>query len=179
MAIARAGGIPHQLSVGDGLNPNTTLGPIAHRKQFEKIQSYFEIGKQDGATLATGGERIGAKGYFLKPTVFTHVTNGMRLAQEEIFGAVVALISFKDEADAVLQGNDIGYGLASSIWTRDVSRAHGVARRINAGTVWVNTFFVFDPMLPFGGYKQSGLGREFGEESVDAYTQVKSVVVGL
>lgn len=171
--------IAQQIPVGDGLDPDTRLGPIAQQSQFEKIQSYFEIGKQEGATMACGGARIGAKGYFVQPTVFTNVKNGMRLAQEEIFGPVVALIAFKDEDDAVLQGNEIGYGLASSVWTRDISKAHRVARRIKAGTVWVNSFGVFDPMIPFGGYKQSGLGREFGEESIDAYTQVKSVVVGL
>jgi acyl-CoA reductase-like NAD-dependent aldehyde dehydrogenase len=171
--------IAEQLTIGDGFDPKTQIGPIAQQKQFEKIRSYFEIGKQDGATLATGGERVGDKGYFVKPTVFTHVKNGMRLAQEEIFGPVVALISFKDEDDAVLQGNDITYGLASSIWTKDLSQAHRVARKIKAGTVWVNTFGVFDPMIPFGGFKQSGLGREFGGESVEAYTQVKSVIVGL
>ncbi|CAN7660680.1 aldehyde dehydrogenase family protein [Phyllobacterium sp. LjRoot231] len=136
---------------------------------------YFEIGKQDGATLATGGARSGTKGYFVEPTMFTNVKNGMRLAQEEIFGPVVALIPFKD--DAVFQANDIQYGLASSIWTNDLGRAHRVARKIKAGTVWVNTFFEFDPIFPFGGYKQSGLGREYGQESVDTYTQIKSVVV--
>jgi acyl-CoA reductase-like NAD-dependent aldehyde dehydrogenase len=171
--------IAKQITIGNGLDPNTQMGPIALKKQFEKIQSYFVIGLEDGATLATGGQTVGDKGYFVQPTVFTNVKNEMRLAQEEIFGPVVALIPFKDENDAVFQANNIPYGLASSIWTKDLSRAHRVARKIKAGTVWVNTFFEFDPIIPFGGYKMSGIGREFGEESVDAYTQVKSVLVKL
>ncbi|OUJ70364.1 aldehyde dehydrogenase family protein [Hymenobacter crusticola] len=169
--------IANQLVIGPGLNPATQMGPITTEKQFEKIESYVAIGHADGATLAAGGARVGTKGFFIQPTVFTHVTNGMRLAQEEIFGPVVALIAFTDEDDAVLQGNDVSYGLAASIWTKDLNRAHRVASALKAGTVWVNTMYEMDPISPFGGFKQSGLGKELGAESVDAYTQIKSVVV--
>jgi len=169
--------IAKQVTVGDGMDPGTQMGPIAYRRQLEKIESYFAIGKTDGATLATGGARVGKKGYFVQPTVYTNVKNGMRLAQEEIFGPVVALIAFKDEDDAVLQGNDVQYGLAAAIWTRDLNRAHRVAKKLKAGTVWVNTMYEFDPIFPFGGFKQSGMGKELGEESVDTYTQIKSVVM--
>ena len=115
------------------------------------------------------------KGWFVKPTVFTGVRNDMKIAREEIFGPVVTVIPFKDENDAVLQGNDTLYGLAAGVWTRDVKKAHRVARAIRAGTVWVNCYNVFDPVSPFGGYKQSGYGRELGRTSIDLYTQVKSV----
>ena len=165
------------ISIGDGFEKNTMIGPVAHKKQFEKILSYIDVGVKEGATLFYGGKPIGERGYFITPAIFTNVQNNMRIAQEEIFGPVAALIPFKDENDAVFQGNNIPYGLASSIWTKDVSRAHRVASKIKAGTVWINTFGVFDPMLPFGGYKQSGIGREFGEESLEAYTQLKSVVL--
>src|SRR5207244_11924723 len=126
-----------------------------------------------------GGERNTAKGlekgYFVKPTIFTGVRNDMKIAREEIFGPVVSVIPFKDENDAVLQGNDTAYGLAAGIWTRDVSKAHRVARALRAGTVWINCYNVFDPAAPFGGYKESGYGRELGKYALDLYTQVKSV----
>lgn len=155
-----------RIKVGNGLDPTTQMGPITNQKQFEKIQSYFTIGREDGATLATGGQ-VSDKGYFVEPTVYTHVTNEMRLAQEEIFGPVVVLISFTDEADAIQKSNDTPYGLASGVWTADLNRAHRVARAIKAGMVWVNTVYELEPITPFGGYKQSGLGRELGEEAVD------------
>lgn len=163
--------------VGHGMDPANTMGPITTESQFKQIQTYFQIGKEDGATLATGGSRVGSQGYFLEPTVFTNVKNGMRLAQEEIFGPVVALISFKDENDVIFQANDTEFGLAAMIWTKDINRGLQVAKAMKAGTVWVNTLFELDPITPFGGYKQSGLGRELGAESIDAYTQIKAVVV--
>src|SRR5438876_580682 len=136
-------------------------------------------GSTGGAKALIGGERNTAKGlekgYYVKPTVFTGVRNDMKIAREEIFGPVVSVIPFKDENDAVLQGNDTAYGLAAGVWTRDVSKAHRVARAIRAGTVWVNCYNVFDPSSPFGGYKESGYGRELGRYAVDLYTQVKSV----
>src|SRR5437870_4483511 len=138
-----------------------------------------EVGKEEGAKSLIGGERSPArgreKGYYVKPTVFTGVRNGMKIAREEIFGPVVSVIPFKDEHDAVLQGNDTTYGLAAGIWTRDVSKAHRVARALRAGTVWINCYNVFDPAAPFGGYKESGYGRELGRYALDLYTQVKSV----
>jgi 5-carboxymethyl-2-hydroxymuconate semialdehyde dehydrogenase len=164
---------------GSGLDPETRIGPLVSQEQLERVTGYLELGKREGARVLTGGERNTAKGlergYFVKPTVFTGVRNDMRIAREEIFGPVVAVIPFKDEDDAVLQGNDTLYGLAAGVWTRDIGRAHRVARAIRAGTVWVNCYNVFDPASPFGGYKESGYGRELGRYALDLYTQVKSV----
>jgi acyl-CoA reductase-like NAD-dependent aldehyde dehydrogenase len=175
-AVATAAGSMKQ---GHGLEAGTQVGPLVSQEQLERVTGYLDIGKKEGAQVLTGGERNTAQGleggYFVKPTVFTGVRNDMRIAQEEIFGPVVALIPFKDEDDAVLQGNDTFYGLAAGVWTRDVSKAHRVARAIRAGTVWVNCYNVFDVMAPFGGYKQSGYGRELGRHALDLYTQVKSV----
>jgi acyl-CoA reductase-like NAD-dependent aldehyde dehydrogenase len=175
-AVAKAAATMKQ---GPGLDPGTQVGPLVSEEQLERVTGYLQIGKQEGATVLTGGERNTAPGleggYFVKPTVLTDVRNDMRVAQEEIFGPVVAVIPFKDEQDAVLQGNATFYGLAAGVWTRDVSKAHRVARAIRAGTVWVNCYNVFDVMAPFGGYKQSGYGRELGRHALDLYTQVKSV----
>jgi acyl-CoA reductase-like NAD-dependent aldehyde dehydrogenase len=164
---------------GSGLDPDTRIGPLVSKEQLDRVTKYLEVGKKEGAKAVIGGERNTAKGldkgYFVKPTIFTGVKNDMRIAREEIFGPVVAMIPFKDENDAVLQGNDTLYGLAAGVWTRDVSRAHRVARAIRAGTVWVNCYNVFDAASPFGGYKESGYGRELGRYALDLYTQVKSV----
>jgi len=168
---------------GPGLDPETQVGPLVSQEQLERVTRYLEIGKQEGAKPVVGGERNTAKGlergYFVKPTVFTGVRNDMRIAQEEIFGPVVSVIPFKDEHDAVLQGNDTFYGLAAGVWTRDVGKAHRVARALRAGTVWVNCYNVFDVTSPFGGYKQSGYGRELGRQSLELYTQTKSVWLAL
>jgi aldehyde dehydrogenase (NAD+) len=149
------------------------------QEQLERVTGYLDAGKREGAKALTGGERNTAKGlergYFVKPTVFTGVKNDMKIAREEIFGPVVSVIPFKDENDVVLQGNDTNYGLAAGVWTRDVSKAHRVARALRAGTVWINCYNVFDAAAPFGGYKESGYGRELGRYALDLYTQVKSV----
>jgi acyl-CoA reductase-like NAD-dependent aldehyde dehydrogenase len=164
---------------GNPLDPETRMGPLVSQEQLERVTGYLEAGKREGARAVAGGERNTApgleKGYFVKPTVFTGVRNDMKIAREEIFGPVVSLIPFKDENDAVLQGNDTTYGLAAGVWTRDVSKAHRVARALRAGTVWVNCYNVIDPAAPFGGYKQSGYGRELGKYALELYTQVKSV----
>ncbi|MGV9678521.1 aldehyde dehydrogenase family protein [Nocardia sp. NPDC003482] len=167
------------IKVGDPFDPETTMGPLASAEQFERVKGYLDIGKSEGAIAASGGSTIDGKGYFVQPTIFDGVENSMRIAQEEIFGPVVSVIPFTDEYDAILQGNDTTYGLAAAVWTRDVSRAHQVARRIKAGTVWINTFLELDPTMPFGGYKESGLGREFGANWYQAYTEEKSVFVKL
>jgi acyl-CoA reductase-like NAD-dependent aldehyde dehydrogenase len=164
---------------GNPLDPKTTVGPLVSKEQFERVKGYLAIGKEEGATARVGGEAGTGKGYFVDPTVFTGVNNDMRIAREEIFGPVASVIPFKDETDAVLQGNDTTYGLAAAVWTNDVSRAHKVARALKAGTVWVNCYNNIDPISPFGGYKQSGIGRELGKHSIELYTQVKSVYVKL
>ncbi|RDD71100.1 aldehyde dehydrogenase family protein [Paracoccus versutus] len=165
------------LKVGSPFDADTKLGPVISATQRQRIMGYVDSGNQDGASLMTGGCTLGERGYYVAPTVFSGVTNRMKIAREEIFGPVVAIIPFKDEEDAVFQGNDSTYGLAAGIWTRDIGRAHKVARAIRAGRVWINTFGETDPVMPFGGFKQSGIGREFGIDSIMAYTETKSVQV--
>ncbi|HLK87558.1 MAG TPA: aldehyde dehydrogenase family protein [Candidatus Binataceae bacterium] len=167
------------MTMGPGLDPKTMMGPLVSREQFDKVKSYLELGKKEGARITTGGETLPGKGYFVKPTVFADVNNRMRIAREEIFGPVAATIPFKDENDAVLQGNDTDYGLAAAVWTSDVGRAHKVARALKAGTVWVNCYGSIDPISPFGGYKQSGFGRELGKYALELYTQIKTVYIKL
>ena len=175
-ALATAAGTMKQ---GPGLEPGVQVGPLVSQEQLDRVTGYLAIGKKEGATAILGGERNTApgleKGYFVKPTVFTGVNNDMRIAQEEIFGPVVSVLPFKDEHDAVFEGNRTLYGLAAGVWTKDVSKAHRVARAIRAGTVWVNCYNVFDVVSPFGGYKQSGYGRELSHYALDLYTNVKSV----
>jgi len=168
-----------QSKAGNPLDPKTTIGPLVSKEQFERVKGYLDIGKKEGAHASLGGEVRKGKGYFVDPTIFTGVKNDMRIAREEIFGPVASVIPFKDENDAVLQGNDTTYGLAAAVWTNDVSRAHKVARALKAGTVWVNCYNNIDPISPFGGYKQSGIGRELGKHSIELYTQIKSVYVKL
>jgi aldehyde dehydrogenase (NAD+) len=168
------------MTMGDPLDPNTRVGPLVSKEQYDRVTGYLAIGKKEGAKVKLGGEPGSqGKGYYVKPTVFTGVDNNMRIAREEIFGPVASAIAFKDENDAVLQGNDTTYGLAAAVWTKDITRAHTVARRLKAGTVWVNTYGMLDPISPFGGYKQSGFGRELGKHSIELYTQIKSVYVKL
>jgi acyl-CoA reductase-like NAD-dependent aldehyde dehydrogenase len=167
---------------GDPLDPKTRLGAIASKSQMERVLGYIETGKKEGATLVAGGSRVDigtGKGYFLQPTVFDHVTPEMTIAREEIFGPVLATIEFSDIDEAIAKANDTQYGLAAAVWTRDIKKAHYVARKLKAGTVWVNTYNVYDTAAPFGGYKQSGFGREMSVHAIEHYTQVKSVWVDL
>jgi len=167
---------------GDPLDPRTRLGAISSKSQLERVLNYVEIGRKEGGTIIAGGSRadIGTgKGYFMQPTVFADVTPEMTIAREEIFGPVLATIEFRDLDEAIARANDSIYGLAAGVWTRDIKKAHYVARRLKAGTVWVNTYNVYDTALPFGGYKQSGFGREMSAYALDHYTQVKSVWVDL
>src|SRR5580698_244265 len=168
-----------KIKAGDPLDASTMVGPLVSKEQFNRVNGYIGTGKNEGAKTAIGGEVRTGKGFFVDPTIFTDVKNSMKIAREEIFGPVAAVIPFKDENDAVFQGNDTTYGLAAAVWTRDVSRAFRVARAIKAGTVWINSFNNIDPISPFGGYKQSGIGRELGKHSIDLYTQIKSVYVKL
>ncbi len=167
------------IKVGDPLDQATEMGAQVSEEQFTKILGYIDKGKAAGATVVTGGERATEKGYFIKPTIFDNVTNDMVIAQEEIFGPVVSAITFKDVDDVIAQGNDTAYGLSAGIWTNDIRKAHRAARALRAGTVWVNTFNVFDVASPFGGYKESGFGRELGKWALDLYTQTKSVWIAL
>ena len=164
-----------ELKVGNGLEEDTILGPVVSREQMDKTLQYVEIGKQEGAKLLYGGKRIGNKGYFVEPTVFADVDNSMRIAQEEIFGPVVAIIKFKDEQDAIRIANDTVYGLAAALWTNNLQRAMRVSRALQAGTVWVNTYADLFVEMPFGGYKESGIGRELGLEGIEEYLETKSI----
>ena len=171
-----------KMTPGDPMDPKTRLGAISSKKQLDNDLRYIETAKQEGATLVAGGGRadIGTgKGYFLQPTVFDGVTPEMTIAREEIFGPVLATIEFGDVDEAIARANDSTYGLAAAVWTRDIKKAHYVARKLQAGTVWINTYNVYDTAAPFGGYKQSGFGREMSMHALEHYTQVKSVWVDL
>lgn len=168
-----------KLKLGNPLDPATDVGPIISKKQKETILDYIEAGKQEGATLVCGGKEAKVPGceagHFIEPTIFTNVTNEMKIAQEEIFGPVLSVIRYSDVDDAIRMANDTIYGLAAGVWTRDVNKAYEVARKLQAGVVWINDWHMLRSDAPFGGYKQSGIGREMGKHSLDAYTQVKHV----
>jgi len=166
-------------TVGDPFDAKTEQGPQVDKEQFYKILGYIESGKKEGARLLTGGERVGQKGYFIAPTVFADVTDEMKIAQEEIFGPVMSIIKFKTMEEVIQRGNKTAYGLAAGVITRDIQKALTFAHNIRAGTVWVNTYDDFHAAAPFGGFKQSGLGRELGEYGLQQYTEVKTVNIKL
>jgi (Z)-2-((N-methylformamido)methylene)-5-hydroxybutyrolactone dehydrogenase len=165
--------------LGDPGKLDTQVGPVTTPAQYQKILSYIDIAKGEGATCVLGGGPAGKEDgggkYFVKPTIFTGVNNRMRIAQEEVFGPVLSVIKFKDEEEAVKIANDIAYGLGAGVWTQSIKRATMMAKRIRAGTVWVNTYRAVSFTMPFGGYKASGLGRENGIEAIEGYLQSKSV----
>ena len=168
---------------GDPLDFATQLGAQASQMQMDKVQSYLHLAMEDGATVLTGGSRNSnptlAGGHFVQPTVFTKVKNSMRIAREEIFGPVTSVISWNDEDAMMKQANDTNFGLAGGVWTRDITRAHRIARKLETGTVWINRYYNLKANMPLGGYKQSGFGREFSHEVLNHYTQTKSVVINL
>jgi aldehyde dehydrogenase (NAD+) len=164
-----------KLAPGDPLDPGTRLGPLASRAQLTKVLAYFDIAREERLELLTGGRRIDRRGFFVEPTVYGRVDNDCRVAREEIFGPVACLMRFSGEDEAVALANDTVYGLAAGVWTESLRRAHRVVPRLRAGTVWVNNYRLISHAVPFGGFKQSGLGRELGPEALHEYTEPKSV----
>jgi acyl-CoA reductase-like NAD-dependent aldehyde dehydrogenase len=171
-----------KLQPADPLDPKTRLGAIVSQEQMQTVLDYIEAGKREGAMLIAGGNRVsidGGKGFFLEPTIFGGVNNEMKIAREEIFGPVLATLAFDDMDQVVDLANGNPYGLAAAVWTRDVKKAHTISRQLKAGTVWINTYGVMDAALPFGGYKQSGFGRELGLHALEHYTELKTVWLNL
>jgi len=172
--VARAS----KMRPADPLDPKSRLGAIVSQEQMKMVLNFIDAGKKDGAKLVAGGNRVsvnGDKGYFIEPTIFGDVKNDMRIAQEEIFGPVLSVLTFDDLDEVVERANNNPYGLAAAVWTRDVKKAHTVSRRLKAGTVWINTYGLMDAALPFGGYKSSGFGRELGAHAMEHYTELKTV----
>jgi phenylacetaldehyde dehydrogenase len=164
-----------KIKVGPGLDASTDMGPLVSEEQLARVCGYLDSGFSQGAKALAGGKKAGEKGYFVEPTVLVNTKDDMKVVQEEIFGPVVTALLFTDPEELVSRANDNVYGLAAGIWTKDISKAHRTAELLRAGTVWINCYNIFDAALPFGGYKQSGWGREMGHEVLNNYTEVKSV----
>jgi phenylacetaldehyde dehydrogenase len=171
--------IAKSIKLGPGLDPASQMGPLVSDEQLQRVTGFLESGKADGATALTGGSRHGDRGYFVQPTVLTNTRPDMKVVREEIFGPVVVAAPFSDLDEIAAVANDSEYGLGAGIWTKDISKAHALAKKIRAGTIWINCYNVFDAALPFGGYKQSGWGREMGHEVLNNYTEVKAVTTQL
>ncbi|HLI95406.1 MAG TPA: aldehyde dehydrogenase family protein [Candidatus Baltobacteraceae bacterium] len=168
-----------KIRVGDGFDPQTEMGPLVSHTQMERVQRYIEVGAHEGARMECGGGRIGDRGCFIEPTIFTQTSPNMRIVQEEIFGPVLVVQTFKDEAEAIALANDTVYGLAGAVFTQDGARAQRFIRKLRAGITWVNTYHPTYNEAPWGGYKQSGIGRELGTYGYDAYTEVKQININL
>jgi aldehyde dehydrogenase (NAD+) len=166
-------------AVGDPFDLKTEQGPQVSQDQLNKVMHYIELGMREGAHLLYGGDRIGDRGYFIQPTVFANVRDDMKIAQEEIFGPVMSIIKFKDLDEVIQRANSTMYGLAAAVWTQDINKAHAIANHVRAGTIWVNCYDVIDAAAPFGGFKQSGMGRELGEYGLEQYTEIKTVTMKL
>ena len=166
-----------KIRVRPGTDPESDMGPLVSQEQLERVSKYLQTGLSEGATAVTGGKRLGNSGYFVEPTVLTNVSDDATCMREEIFGPVVSAVPFREPEELMTRANDSVYGLAAGIWTSDVSKAHRVASQLHAGTVWINCFNIFDAGLPFGGYKQSGWGREMGHDAIEMYLQKKAVCI--
>jgi aldehyde dehydrogenase (NAD+) len=177
--VEKSGARARRRTVGDPFDPKTEQGPQVDQIQFDKVMGYIESGRHEGAKLVCGGDRVGDRGYFIEPTVFSDVQDDMKIAREEIFGPVMSIIPFKSADEVVERANRTNYGLAAAVWTRDIKKAHAIANSVRAGTVWVNCYNVLDTRAPFGGFKQSGIGRELGEYGLQQYTEIKTVTVKL
>jgi aldehyde dehydrogenase (NAD+) len=177
--VERSAARARRRTVGDPFDANTEQGPQVDQDQYNKVMRYIDSGRKEGARLVCGGDRVGDRGYFVQPTVFADVKDDMTIAREEIFGPVMSIIKFRDIDDVVQRANRTDYGLAAAVWTKDISKAHAIANSVRAGTVWVNCYDVFDAAAPFGGFKQSGMGRELGEYGLQQYTEVKTVTIKL
>jgi phenylacetaldehyde dehydrogenase len=168
-----------KIKLGPGMQPGTQMGPLVSEEQLQRVCGYLDSGKQEGAQAVVGGKRHGEKGYFVEPTVLVNTNDKMKVVQEEIFGPVVTAMPFTDPEELLPRANDTAYGLAAAVWTKDISKAHAVASELRAGTVWINCYNIFDAALPFGGYKQSGWGREMGKDALEMYTETKAVCARL
>jgi phenylacetaldehyde dehydrogenase len=177
--LAGVADIAKSIKLGDGFDSDTQMGPLVSEEQLGKVSGFLDSGHEDGARIVAGGRREGDRGYFFQPTVIADTRPDMRVVREEIFGPVVVAAPFQSMDEIAAVANDSPYGLGAGIWTRDISKAHFLAKKIRAGTVWINCYNVFDAALPFGGYKQSGWGREMGHEALEAYTEVKAVCAQL
>ena len=177
--VTRSAERAQERKIGDPLDMRTEQGPQVDQAQFDRIMSYVAIGVNEGARLVCGGERVFDRGYFIRPAVFADVADSMRIAREEIFGPVMSILRFKTMREVIGRANDTDFGLAAAVWTKDISKANTVANGVRAGTVWVNCYNALDPAAPFGGFKQSGMGRELGEYGLQQYTEVKTVTVKL
>ena len=159
------------------MNTDTQMGPLVSEEQFRRVCGYMEAGLSEGAKAVVGGKKVGNRGYFVEPTVLVNTNPKMKVVQEEIFGPVVTAMPFKSVDEIAAEANNTSYGLAAGIWTKDIGKAHSLANKLKAGTVWINCYNVFDAAMPFGGYKQSGWGREMGKEALELYTETKAVCV--
>ena len=171
--------IASSIRVAPGTDPKAQMGPLISDEQFDKVLGYLDSGREEGADAVVGGERFGDRGYFVQPTILTNTRSDMKVEREEIFGPVVCAIPFESPEEIIPVANDTNYGLAAGVFTRDISKAHRTAKRLRAGTVWINTYHVFDAAMPFGGYKESGWGREMGHQVLENYLETKSVVTAL